>query len=368
MTHDSRMQRTTRASAHLGVGVVITVALLLASACSSTPQQGGGAGPSSKTGSITIGVSFRTQRQGRWVFELKEMQARAKQLGVKLIAQEANENPQTQASQVENMLSQGVNAIVLGAVDAGAGKSLVDEAHRQKVPVIAYDTPLDDPNLSYVVIRDDVAVGELQAKEAMKFSTGGDWAIIKGDPSAGVARTISTGYDNVLKPVIASKKINVIYNQFTAQWSTETAQNVAENLVTRYGKSIKVFLSSSDGLAQGVTRVVSENHLAGKVFVSGLDAEPASLKLVADGIQTMTVWADLKTWADTALDAAVALAKGAKPNAPTTVKVSGGSIPASLIGITAITRSNLCDFVTKQAPAGYANKATVFAGNPSACP
>lgn len=367
MIQDPHRGRKSRTSVQLTLGAVIT-ALMVVSACSSTPQKNGGTGTTSEKGPLTIGVSFRTERQGRWVFELKEMQARAKQLGVKLIAQEANENPQTQASQVENMLSQGVNAIVLGAVDAGAGKSLVQEAHRQKVPVIAYDTPLDDPNLSYVVIRDDVAVGELQAKEAAKFSAGGSWAIIKGDPSAGVARTISTGYDNVLKPLIASKKINVIYNQYTTQWSAETAQSTAENLVTKYGNSIKVFLSSSDGLAQGVTRVVSENHLAGKVFVSGLDAEPASLKLVADGIQTMTVWADLKTWADTALDAAVALAKGQKPNAPTTVRVAGGSVPATLIGITAITRSNLCNFVTKQAPEGYADKAKVFASNPSACP
>jgi len=336
-------------------------------ACASEPQQTSG-GSDRVDEDITVGVSFRTQRQGRWTFELQAIKDRAKELGVTIIAQEANENPQTQASQVENMLTQGIDALILGAVDSGAAVQLVSAAHNADVPVVAYDTPIDDASVDYFVTRNNVSVGELQANEALKFANEGKWAILKGDPSAGVAREIAEGYDTVLKPLIEDETITPVYDQFTDQWSSEAAQSAVENIVTRHGDSVRVFLASSDGLAFGTVQALKDTDLAEDVFISGLDAEPANLRLIANGQQTMSVWADLEIWATTALEVAVQLAKGEEPEPDGMTPVSGGEIPSSFVPITAITRDNLCEFVTEGAPEGWADKSEVFADNLSLCP
>ncbi len=359
-------QRKAKARAALRIPFVGFVAGVLAftAACSSEPQQ---AGDDQGDDEITVGVSFRTQRQGRWALELKALQDRAKELGVKVIAADANEDPATQASQVENMITQGIDVLILGAVDAGAGEQIVATAHNADIPVVAYDTPIDDPSLDYFVTRDNVAVGELQAKEALKFADGGNWAIIKGDPSAGVAREIATGYENVLNPLIEQGDINPVYDQYTADWSSEEAQSTVENIFTRYGDSMRVFLTSSDGLGFGAVQALNDTPLAGEAFISGLDAEPANLRLIAEGAQTMTVWADLQVWAETALEVAVQLAEGEEPEADGTTKVTDGEIPSSFVPIEAITRENLCDFVTEGAPEGWVDKEEVFVDDPSLC-
>ncbi len=351
----------------LSLGVLIS-ALALSVGCSSQPQQTDTDGDETADVEITVGVSFRTQRQGRWPLELQAIENRAEELGVEVVAQEANEDPQIQASQVENMLTQGIDVLILGAVDSGAAEALVAAAHNANVPVVAYDTPIDDPSLDYFVTRDNVAVGELQAEAALDFNDQGNWAIIKGDPSAGVAREIETGYENVLGQPIAEGQITPVYNQYTAQWSSSTAQSTVENITTKYGDSVRVYLTSSDGLAFGTVQALSGTPLAGEVFISGLDAEPANLQLIANGQQTMSVWADLQTWAETALEASVALAEGDEPEADGMTQVTGGEVPSSFVPIKAITQENVCEFVTEEAPDGWADKDEVFAENPSMCP
>ncbi len=352
---------------NLSIGALVLSAVTFAAGCSSQPQQASGDG-SKDSEDITVGVSFRTQRQGRWPLELRTIKEKAEKLGVKVIAQEANENPQTQASQVENMLTKGIDALILGAVDSGAAKGLVAAAENAGVPVVAYDTPIDDKAVDFFVTRNNVAVGQVQAKAALQFQDNGKWAIIKGDPSAGVAREIDTGYQNVLAKAIDSKQITPVYNQFTDQWSSTDAQNAVENVNTRYGDDVRVFLTSSDGLAYGAVQALGDTPLAGKVFISGLDAEPANLRLIANGQQTMSVWADLQAWAETGLDAAIQLAQDETPKADGQTEVTGGSIPSGFVPIKAITKENVCQFVTEEAPAGWATKEEVFKDNPSMCP
>lgn len=354
--------------------ISLIIGVLLAG-CATEPQQQDNAGADSDTDAegangeeLTIGVSFRTQRQGRWVFERQAIQQHAEELGVNIVAQDANEDPQIQASQVENMITRGIDALILGAVDAGAAEQLVTTANNAGIPVIAYDTPIDDARLDHFVTRNNVEVGEMQAEMALEYSDGGDWAILKGDASAGVAREIAEGYDNVLATPIEDGDINVVLDQFVDQWSSETAQSNAENVITRYEDTVQVFLTSSDGLGFGTVRALSGTPLEGEVFVSGLDGEPANLQLIADGKQTMSVWADLETWAETALEVAVALATGEEPEVDGMTEVSDGEIPSSFVPIKAITQENVCDFVTEEAPDGWADKDEVFANNPDMCP
>ena len=125
---------------------------------------------------ITIGVAMRTQTQPRWRFDVASMQARADELGVKLLIQWANDDPIKQASQVENLLSQNPDALIIVPVDSQAAGRIVRSAHEQNVPVIGYDIGVSTTKLDYFLMRNNDRVGELQSQGALKMSPKGTFA------------------------------------------------------------------------------------------------------------------------------------------------------------------------------------------------
>ena len=239
------------------------------------------------------------------------MRDEAEKLGVKLNFQWADNSPTTQASQFENLLSQSVKAIVIIPIDSAAAGRLIDEAHEQKVPVVSYDVPVNSAQLDFLVARDNAKVGVLQANAALKFAPKGNYVIIKGDPGNSVAAVFGEGAEKVLKP---NKNINIVYDQFMANWDQKGAEAVAENQLSEHNDDIAAFVTSNDGMGQGVAQAVIGRKLAGQ----GLHLRPRrrhrQSRLIGQGVQTMTVWTDLDEEDRSAIRAAAALARGQKPD------------------------------------------------------
>jgi len=314
---------------------------------------------------ITIGMAMKTHTELRWKFDEQIMKDEAAKLGVKLNFQWADNSPTTQASQFENLLSEKVNAIVIIPIDSAAAGRLIDEAHDQKVPVISYDVPVSSARLDFMVERNNAEVGVLQANAALRFAPKGNYVIIKGDPGNSVAAIFGEGVERTLK---ANKNINIVYDQFMANWDQKGAEAVAENQLSAHDDDIAAFVTANDGMGQGAAQAVIGRNLAGKVFISGLDADTASLRLIAQGVQTMTVWTDLDEQDRSVIRAAVALAKGQKPDMSTVMTDDGkGPYPYHPIKVLEVNKDNLCDFVIKIAPKGWASAKDVFPDNPDAC-
>jgi D-xylose transport system substrate-binding protein len=313
---------------------------------------------------VVIGLSMKTHAQRRWALDEALMKAEAEKLGVKLIFQWANDSPTVQASQFENLLSQNVDAIVIIPIDSAAAGRLIEEAHQQNVPVISYDVDVPSAKLDYKVTRDNSKVGVLQAEAALRFAPSGNYALIKGDPANNVAHAIADAYTKVLGP---NKDIKIVYDQFTTNWDPKTAQSVAENTLSAQNDKINAFVSSNDGMAQGIAQAVKGRNLSGKVFISGLDADTPSLQLIAQGVQTMTVWTDLKEQDRVTIDAAVALALGKKPEVSSVMGNDGaGEYPVHQVAVYEINKDNLREFVTKLAPEGWADPKDVWPDDPNA--
>ena len=314
---------------------------------------------------VVIGLSMKTRAQRRWALDEAQMQAEADKLGVKLIFQWANDSPTEQTAQFENLLSQNVDAMIIVPVDAAAAAKLVDEAHQQHVPVISYDVDVPGAKLDFKVTRDNYQVGVVQAHAALKFAPKGVYALVKGDPANNVAHALSDAYE---KELGANKDIKIVYDQFTANWDPKAAQAAAENVLSANSDKVDAFVTSNDGMATGVAQAIEGRNLQGKVFISGLDAETPALRLIADGVQTMTVWSDLATQDKAAIDAAVALALGKTPDLKTvTVDDGSGPYPAYQVAVSEINKDNLCEFVTKLAPKGWTGVKEVWPDNPNAC-
>jgi D-xylose transport system substrate-binding protein len=342
--HKFRLQSSAFGVCAIGV----SLALVLTACTSSSGTKSASTGSSPKR--IKIGLAMKTQMQRRWGFDVASMQEECKALNADCIIQYANDDATKQASQVENLLSQGIDVMVLVPVDGKAGVALVAAAHAQHVPVVDYDEFI--PGSDFFVTRDNAAVGTAQAEAALKFSPTGKWALIKGDAGNPVAQEIDAAY----KTALAGKSMQIVYNQFTKNWDPATAQTKAENILSANGDNIKVFLTSNDGMATGVAQALKGRNLSGKVFVSGLDADPTNLKLIAAGEQIMTVWTKLDVWGKTSIDVAVALANKQVPKSDTTTQ----GVPTVLIPIQEVNKANLCDFITNSAPKAWATVQDVY--------
>ena len=313
----------------------------------------------------TIAVSMKTQVQRRWAFDAEAMRTEAKKLGAKLIFQWANDNPATQASQVENLLSQGPDALILVPVDSKAAGAIVDSAHSQNVPVVAYDIGVGTSPVDYFISRDNPRVGVLQSEAAKRMAPSGTYALIKGDPANDVAQIISKGYDKLL---LTDKNLKIVYNQFTTNWDPRAALADAENVLSAQNDRVNAFVVSNDGMAEAVAQAITSRNLGGKVFLSGLDAEPANLQLIAKGIQTMTVWTDLNEEGSSAVDSAVALAAHKKPDLATvSLNAGAGPVPTHLVAVTEVDKGNLCRFVTHDAPSGWVSLEQVYGTGTTSC-
>lgn len=345
-----------------GLLAIASATLLLASVGCSSPGGGDGGGGGDE---IVIGVAMKTQQQRRWAFDLEAMQKEADAQGAKLIVQWANDDADAQSNQVENLLSQGIDALIIVPVDDKAASASVTAARNEGVPVIAYDIGVQGVAVDYAVIRDNPQVGVLQAEGALEFAPEGKYAIVGGDPANDVAQAIHTAVVDTLD----GEAPEIVYDEFTKNWDPETALSEAENILSANDDQIAAFVTANDGMATGVVQALKGRGLAGKVYVSGLDADPANLKLIDEGAQTMSVWTQIDEQGKIAADVAIKLAKGEKVEPEAEIdNGSGEPIPARVAPVVAITKDNLCDFVTTIAPEGWVTAAEIFADPEASCP
>lgn len=345
----------------------VTAAVMLAAgatACGSSDKSSKSASGGATKGGYKIGVAMKTQLQRRWQFDVRAMQDEAKKLGDTLVIQWANDDPNRQASQVENLLSQGVNALIDVPVDDTAAAAQANAAHQQKVPIVSYDIGIQGAPVDFFVERNNEQAGRLQVQAALKAKPTGNYALLKGDAAISVSRIMTNQWLSALK---GKPGVKVVFNQWVKNFDPGTAQSLAEDALSRNNDNIDAFLSLNDGMATGIGQALKGRSLAGKVFLSGLDADPANLRQIADGTQTMTVWTPVDEEGRAAVRAAHALATGRKPKAQITVPNGAGNIPTQLISVSEINKNNLCDFVNGKLPAGWVTVKQLFPGKPNAC-
>ena len=312
-----------------------------------------------------IAVAMKTQVQRRWEFDVGAMEREAKAEGAKVIVQWANDDPALQASQVENLLSQKPDVLIIVPVDTQAAGRIVKSAHDQGVPVVGYDIGVSTAKLDYFLERNNSKVGELQAEGALKMAPKGTFALVKGDPGNDVAQAIAKEYDARL---VKNKDVKVVFNQFVRGWDPKAALSNAENVLSAQNDKVDGFVTSNDGMALGIAQALKARNLAGKVYLSGLDADSANLQLIAQGTQTMSVWTDLDEAGTSAMKAAVALAKKQKPSIETTmVDLGAGPVPTHLVKVIPVTKDSLCSFINQDAPKGWVKAEDVFGAGKSPC-
>ena len=293
---------------------VLALSVLLLAACSNDDDGGGGstgATGASGGGNVTVGVSWNNFNEERWSkFDEPAIQEALQACGgAKYISTDAGSSAEQQLADVENLISQGANAIIILAQDGEAILPAVQSALDQGIPVVAYDRLIENPGSLYVTF-DNVEIGRLQAQSILEQVPKGNYVFIKGNSTDANADFLRSGQEEVLKDAIASGDVKNVGESYTDNWDPAIAQTNMEQFLTDNNNDVDAVLAENDGMAGGVVAALEAQGLAGSVAVSGQDGDVAGLNRVALGTQTVDVWKDARELGKAAGESACAMAQG----------------------------------------------------------
>jgi D-xylose transport system substrate-binding protein len=329
--------------------VVVSLLLSVLIGLSLSRQNAEGADPAAKSG-LRIGLSLDTLKEARWQADRDMFVRRAEELGATVQVQSANGDDTVQISDVEKLITQGVDVLVIVPHDGKAMAKAVELAHKAGIPVIAYDRIIRDSELDLYVSFDNIRVGELQARYLVDhLPTPGRGRIVRiyGAKTDNNAALFKAGQDAVLDPLVKSGAITVLHEDWAEDWKPENAKRIMNAAITAKGSRIDAVLASNDGTAGGAVQALSEEDLAGKVLVTGQDADLVALQRIASGTQAMTIYKPLHTLAQGAAEIAVKMGRGKPVIARQTVNNGTSDVPSVLFDVVTVTRENIDATVVK---------------------
>jgi len=312
-----------------------------------------GAAPASVSGAkvVKIGLSMDTLKEARWAKDRDAFVARAGELGAQVTVLSANGDDTRQIADVESLITSGVNVIVIVPHDGKAMAKGVEEAHRAGIPVIAYDRLIVDSDLDLYITFDNERVGELQARYILDKLKDGPKPIklvrIYGSKTDNNAVLFKNGQDKALKEAIASGAVQVVHEDWADDWKPENAKRIMNAAITKHARDIDAVLASNDGTAGGAIQALKEEGIAGKVLVTGQDAELVAVQRILAGEQSMTIYKPVLELAKRAADTAVALVTGKTLVVKDELDNGKRKVPTLLLDVVTVTKDNVDSTIVK---------------------
>ena len=310
---------------------------------------------------MTIGVSVGDLRLERWKRDLDFMVAEAEKLGAEVYATSGDGDEKLQISQIENMLTKGIDVLICIPVNSKVLAPVVEACHADGVKVIAYDRIIEDSDLDYYITFDMLGVGRLQAEYLTNLVPEGKYFFLNGPKEDNNAQLFRQGQDEVMQPLIDSGKIEVVGDQWADGWLSENAMKLTEDVLTANNNDIDAILDANDSTAAGAIQALIEQNLAGKIPITGQDADLAACKYIVAGYQTMSVYKPLKNLAEAAIRLAYDVVKGNPIETNATYPNGKIDVPSINLDIIAVDKDNMMDTVIKD---GFHSYDDVYADVP----
>ena len=342
---------------------ILAVTVYLSGCVKGGPEGNSGApgvrakkGPNDK---VRIGFSMDTLKEERWQRDKQLVEQRAKEVGADLSVLVANGDDNVQVKQAENLLTQGVDVLIVAPHNGSVAASIVEMAKKQGVPVISYDRLIKNSDVDLYVSHQVVKMGEMQADYILKHAPKGNYVIVQGSETDNNAKLLHDGQMHILKPAVDRGDIKIVADQPAKEWQQSAALNIVENALTQNNNNIVAVVAANDGTARGAVQALEGQNLAGKVLVSGQDADLPSLQLILQGKQTMTIYKPIQPLANAAVDSAIKLARGEKLETTETIDNGFKKVPAILLEPVSVDKDNLVGTVVKD---GYQTLDKICAG------
>ena len=317
----------------------------------------------------SVGIVLPTKEEPRWIQDETRFREAFDEAGYEVEILFSQGDSAQERANVEDLITKGVQVIILTPHDGSAAAAAAEEARDAGVKVISYDRLiLDTEAVDYYVTFDSIAVGEAQAQYLVDKAEGSGLPLYlyAGAATDNNAFLFFEGAWNVLQPKIADgtfviknsseavalqekaeltrEEMGQIIGQVTTEWDFNTAKSLAEaNLTatTAEDKGDVFILAPNDGTARAIADAFAADADVSSYVVTGQDAEIASVQYIIDGKQSMTVLKDVRTLVADAIAAAIAFLEGSTPPETHTYNNGVFDVPAKPSDVISVDQDNV---------------------------
>lgn len=260
---------------------------------------------------LKIGVSMSAFDDTFLTYLREDMDKQAKSYpkgdGVQLQFEDARADVVKQLSQVENFISQNVDAIIVNPVDTASTANIIKAATAAKIPLVFVNRRPDSPTLPVgvaAVVSNDVEAGKLQMEYiAEKLGGKGNIVILLGD----LANNSTTNRTKGVKEVLAKYPGIKVEQEQTGIWLRDKGMTLVNDWLTQ-GRDFQAVLSNNDEMAIGAAMALKSAGKKG-VLIAGVDGTPDGLNAITKGDMTVSAFQDAKGQADKSVETARKMAK-----------------------------------------------------------
>ena len=350
--------------------MIVIVAMLAACQPAAAPTQAPAAEqPAADPNALAVGIVLPTKDEPRWIQDETRFKEALTKAGYNVEILFSQGSSAKEKENVEALITKGIKVLIICPQDGTAAAAAAEAAKAAGVKVISYDRLIRDTDaVDYYVTFDSIAVGAAQAQYLVDNAegTGNPLYLYAGAASDNNAFIFFEGAWGVLQPKIADgtfviknsseaealkdkatltrDEMSKIIGQVTTNWDFNTAKTLAESNLTAAAAEDKgdVFiLAPNDGTARAIADAFAADKDVTSYFVTGQDAEKASVQYVIDGKQSMTVFKDVRTLVTDAISAAVALLEGQTPTAKGSYNNGVKDVPAIQSEVVTVDKANV---------------------------
>ena len=290
---------------------------------------------------VHIGLLLDSLKDERWQRDSRLLQSRAHDVGAKITVKDAEGNDELQIQQAGQLLEAGANVLIVVPHDSEKAAAIVQTAQHKGVPVISYDRLIKNSPVSLYISFDNVQAGKLQAAALLNLAPSGNFFLLEGSQLDNNALQFEKGQKLALKQATDSHHISVADETWCPKWTKTEAYEATLAAIKRSSGNLTAVVAANDTTAGGAIQALAEHKLAGTVLVSGQDADLPAIVRIIRGTQTMTIYKPLGPLAKRAVDAAVVLARGGKPETSGAITDGSHTVPAILLQPIAVNEKNL---------------------------
>jgi len=261
-----------------------------------------------RTKTAKVGILIHSYENQRWEKDKNYLVDNLTKQGAEVMLEVAENNQQKQIDQAAEMIKNGAQVLIVVPINQDGAAKIVEMAHDAGVKVIAYDRMINGCKLDYYISANSTQIGELEASYLTSLKPQGRYALICGSKYDNNSMRLFLGQINTLQPFMEKGDIQVVYSEFTEDWTPEQGKIHARLALDQSTDTLTAIITGSDAIADGVLQVLKERGLEGKIMVAAQDAELDNIQAIMNGTQTCDVLKPLKEMASITADLAVSLA------------------------------------------------------------
>ena len=321
-------------------------------------------------GSVQVGIVLPTKDEPRWLQDQAQFEKILGDAGFTNQVLFSQGSSATEKTNVETLISQGIEVLIICAQDGAAAAAAVEAAKDAGVTVIAYDRLITGTDaVDYYVTFDSFAVGAAQGQYLVDNAPAGSniplyiyagaatdnnafiffegaWSVLQPKIADGTFKLINSTEAEALadKNELTRDELGAIIGQVTTDWDFNVAKSKAEAHLTAVGADVKgdvVVLAPNDGTSRSIADVFATDKDVTSYVISGQDAEKASIQYIIDGKQSMTVFKDTRVLAADSVAMALDILGGNTPATDTTYNNEAKDVPAKQTDVTVVTQDNV---------------------------